>query len=185
MSLNQRSLTSSQLAVTSPQMCFACPAVLAHMALLRNLNLLPTLKTRPLHIKTQISSFSSQVEDRVPLMPHLQTEEAWPEQNSGCPFGQSVCGPVSPHLVYFTRVYYPHEPWRHLMSDPWFKRLSPRGGHGNSLQFSCLENRMDRGAWWAPVHRVAQNQTWLKQLSTHTRRREWQCVMLQMDHRGD
>lgn len=114
MSLNQRSLTSSQLAVTSPQMCFACPAVLAHMALLRNLNLMPG-KTRPLHTKTQISSFSSQVEDRVPLMPHLQTEEVWPNKNSGCPFGQSVCGPVSPHLVYFTQVYYPHEPWRHLM----------------------------------------------------------------------
>ena len=27
---------------------------------------------------------------------------------------------------------------------------SPGGGHGNSLQYSCLENPMDRGAWWAP-----------------------------------
>ena len=33
---------------------------------------------------------------------------------------------------------------------------SPRGGHGNSLQFSCLENSMDRGAWWATVQRVTQ-----------------------------
>ena len=31
---------------------------------------------------------------------------------------------------------------------------SPGGGHGNSLQYSCLENPMDRGAWWATVHRV-------------------------------
>ena len=31
---------------------------------------------------------------------------------------------------------------------------SPRGGHGNPLQYSCLENPMDRGAWWATVHRV-------------------------------
>ena len=30
----------------------------------------------------------------------------------------------------------------------------PGGGHGNPLQYSCLENPMDRGAWWAIVHRV-------------------------------
>ena len=29
---------------------------------------------------------------------------------------------------------------------------SPGGGHGNPLQYSCLENPMDRGAWWATVH---------------------------------
>ena len=45
---------------------------------------------------------------------------------------------------------------------------SPRGGHGNPFQYSCLENPMDRGAWWATVHRVAKSQTWLKQLHTHT-----------------
>ena len=32
---------------------------------------------------------------------------------------------------------------------------SPGGGNGNPLQYSCLENPMDRGAWWATVHRVA------------------------------
>ena len=36
---------------------------------------------------------------------------------------------------------------------------SPRVGHGNSLQYSCLENSMDRGAWWAPVHEVTKT-TW-------------------------
>ena len=36
---------------------------------------------------------------------------------------------------------------------------SPGGGHGNSLQCSCLKNPMDRGAWWATVHRVAQSWT--------------------------
>ena len=41
------------------------------------------------------------------------------------------------------------------------------GGHGNSFQYSCLETPMDRGAWWATVHRVAKSQTWLKRLSTH------------------
>ena len=39
---------------------------------------------------------------------------------------------------------------------------SPGGGHGNPLQYSCLENPMDRGAWWAIVHRVAKSQTLLK-----------------------
>ena len=36
---------------------------------------------------------------------------------------------------------------------------SPGGGHGNSLQYSCLENPTDRGAWRAIVHRVAKSQT--------------------------
>ena len=45
---------------------------------------------------------------------------------------------------------------------------SPGGGHGNPLQYSCLENLMDRGAWWATVHRVAKSQTQMKQLRTHT-----------------
>ena len=43
------------------------------------------------------------------------------------------------------------------------------GGHGNPLQYSCLESPMDRGAWWAIVHRVAKSRTRLKQLSTHIR----------------
>ena len=32
-------------------------------------------------------------------------------------------------------------------------------GNGNPLQYSCLENSMDRGAWWATVHGVTKNQT--------------------------
>ena len=43
---------------------------------------------------------------------------------------------------------------------------SPGGGLGNPLQYSCLENPMDRGAWWAMVHRVTNFQTQLKRLST-------------------
>ena len=34
---------------------------------------------------------------------------------------------------------------------------SPGGGHGNPLQFSCLDNPMDRGAWWATVHGAAES----------------------------
>ena len=47
---------------------------------------------------------------------------------------------------------------------------SPGGGHGNQLQYSYLENSMDRGAWHAIVHRVTKNQTQLKRLSTHSQR---------------
>ena len=40
-------------------------------------------------------------------------------------------------------------------------------GNGNPLQYSCLENPVDRGAWWAAVHGVAQSRTQLKRLSMH------------------
>ena len=45
---------------------------------------------------------------------------------------------------------------------------SPGGGHGNLLQYSCLENPMDRGVWRTMVHRVAKSCTWLKQLSNNS-----------------
>ena len=48
------------------------------------------------------------------------------------------------------------------------------GGNGNRLQYSCLENSMGRGAWWAAVHRVAKN---LTRLSTHTSPRHAQTAL--------
>ena len=51
--------------------------------------------------------------------------------------------------------------------DTWVGR-SPGGGHDNPLQHFFLENPMDRGAWWATVHKVAKSWTRLKWLSTHT-----------------
>ena len=39
---------------------------------------------------------------------------------------------------------------------------SPGGWNGNPLGYSCLENSMDRGAWWVTVHGVAKSQTWLR-----------------------
>ena len=44
---------------------------------------------------------------------------------------------------------------------------SPRGGHGNSLQYSYLKNPVDRGAWRATVHRVVKSSTQLKRFSMH------------------
>ena len=46
-------------------------------------------------------------------------------------------------------------------------RRSPRAGNGNSLQYFCLENCMDREAWWATVHGVAKSWTRLKWARTH------------------
>ena len=48
---------------------------------------------------------------------------------------------------------------------------SPGGGHGNPLQYACLENPLDRGAWWATVHGIAKSRTRLRTHSlTHSLR---------------
>ena len=52
---------------------------------------------------------------------------------------------------------------------------SPRGGTGNPLQYSCLENSRDQGAWWAPVHSVAKRQSQLG---------DWQTQGPAIQHRG-
>ena len=44
---------------------------------------------------------------------------------------------------------------------------SPGRGHGNPLQYSFLENPVDRGAWWAMVHRITKSQTQPRQLSIY------------------
>ena len=65
-------------------------------------------------------------------------------------------------------------PWGHRESDTTEQlhvhfSLSCTGeGNGNPLQYSCLENPRDGGAWWAAVYGVAQSRTWLKWLSTST-----------------
>ena len=51
-----------------------------------------------------------------------------------------------------------------LGSIPGLER-SPGEGNGNPLQYSCLENPMDRGAWWATLHGVAPSQTQLSELT--------------------
>ena len=45
---------------------------------------------------------------------------------------------------------------------------SPGEGNGNRFQYPCLENPMDRGAWWAPVHRVAKSRTRLSDFPSQT-----------------
>ena len=54
-----------------------------------------------------------------------------------------------------------------LGSTPGGRRF-PRERNSNPLQYSCLENSMDIGAWQATVHGVAKSQTWLNNTHTHT-----------------
>ena len=49
----------------------------------------------------------------------------------------------------------------------------PGGRHGNSLQYSCLENPMDRGASWATSHRVANRHNWSNLARIHVQRYFW------------
>ena len=52
---------------------------------------------------------------------------------------------------------------------------SPGGGHGNSLQYSCLENPMDRGDSWATVHGVTKSQTQLSDFHQEIKSRNIHC----------
>ena len=54
-------------------------------------------------------------------------------------------------------------------------------GNGNPLQYSCLENPMDQGAWWAMVHRVSKSRTQLTRLSTaHTNTNSFSELVLEV-----
>ena len=65
-------------------------------------------------------------------------------------------------------VQEPQETWVQSLGweGPWVRKV-PGGGHSNPLQYSCLKNPMERGAWQTIVHRIAKSRTQLKQLSTH------------------
>jgi len=67
---------------------------------------------------------------------------------------------------------------RRCSFDPWVRKIPWRRA-GNPIQYSCLENPMDRGAWWATVYRLAKSWTQLKGLiSTHACKR----VHLKLSH---
>ena len=57
---------------------------------------------------------------------------------------------------------------------------SPGDGNGNPLQYSCLENPMDGGAWWATVHGVAKSQIRLRDF-TFTLSILWHCLSLELE----
>ena len=55
---------------------------------------------------------------------------------------------------------------------------SPAGGNGNPLQYLCLQNPMDRGAWWAAVQGVAESRTRLKRLSSSCSMQLWESMVV-------
>ena len=61
-------------------------------------------------------------------------------------------------------------------------RISPGKGHCNPLQYSCLENSMDRGAWGATVHMVTKSQTRLQRLSMLTHTVLYRCILFSSQH---
>ena len=61
--------------------------------------------------------------------------------------------PLQPRRIKYLRINLPKE--------------TNGEGNGNPLQYSCLENTLDRGAWWAAVHGVTQSRPWLKRLGMH------------------
>ena len=100
------------------------------------------------------------------------------------------CSPGSPLITHISNSYLKHAslspgfpamvknlPSMQEPQETWVWSLGREDpleeGMGIPLQYSCLGNPMDRGAWWATVHRVTKSQTWLKQLSTQACR---QCV---------
>ena len=76
------------------------------------------------------------------------------------------CGCSTSELVLVVKNLPANAEERDAGSIPGSGR-SPGGRHSNSLQYSCLENPLDRGAWRATVHRVTKSQTRLKWLSAH------------------
>ena len=58
--------------------------------------------------------------------------------------------------------------------------ISPGIGNGNPLQYSCLENPMDRGAWWATVDGVAKSLTRLSDFTSLTQSLQWASLVDQM-----
>ena len=102
--------------------------------------------------------------------PELRCGSVWalmgPSGDSGLGPWSDIGGGRSPLLCQFL-------PWasleaqsvKHLpaMWETWVRSLgrkdTPGEGNGNPLQRSCLENLVDRGAWWAPVYRITKSWT--------------------------
>ena len=60
---------------------------------------------------------------------------------------------------------------------------SPGGEDSNTLQYSCLQNPMERGAWQSIVHGVAKRQTWLKWFNTHSPKKYLKNTQISQSYR--
>ena len=72
---------------------------------------------------------------------------------------------VPTNFCYCYWIRLPGQETRDMGLMPWSGR-APGEGNGNPLQYSCLENSMDKGAWWATVHGVAKS--WYGWAHTHS-----------------
>ena len=61
---------------------------------------------------------------------------------------------------------FPIHTFKNIINNFWELSINDGKGSGTPLQYSCLENPMDGGAWWAAVYGVAQSRTRLKRLSS-------------------
>ena len=73
--------------------------------------------------------------------------------------GSSVHGILQARLLEWVTILFSR-------GSSWLRNWMFGEGNGNPLQYSCLENPMDGGAWWATVHGVAKSQTWLSDFTS-------------------
>ena len=103
--------------------------------------------------------------------PGIHGEHQWqpPQPSSSTTWIRSIRGfHLSLQAGFLPWEVYPPRCWWLHWSITAVNFLFPWGGNGSPLQYSCLENSMDRGAWQATVHRVAKSDT-TEQLSTRAR----------------
>ena len=84
-----------------------------------------------------------------------------PEYILHCVYFNSVCRNTTQLMLVIKNLAASAGDIRNVGPIPGSGR-SPGGGHGNPFQYFCLENPMDRGTWWATVHRVTKSHTELK-----------------------
>ena len=104
-----------------------------------------------------------------------------PGRQQGSVYSRFSWGTCSPEIGGdFLRPQVVGQKWFSGSNRPSLVPLPPAWpgeGNGNPLQYSCLENPVDRGAWWAAIYGVTQSWTRLKRLSRHACmhwRRKWQ-----------
>ena len=66
---------------------------------------------------------------------------------------------IKTQSIDWEKIFENNVTYKSLISKTYKHLIQPGEGNGNPLQYSCPENLMDRGTWWATVHRVSKNQT--------------------------
>ena len=102
------------------------------------------------------------------------TEHAQAQQGVSVAVAHTVCG--LPGWRRWYRTCLPMQETQGMWLPISGSGRFPGGGHGNPLQYSCLENPIDRRAWWAIVHGVIKRRTQLKWLSMYAHCIWWETV---------